>query len=33
MWTCPNCGEPIDDGFDACWKCGAARDGGVGNDF
>ncbi len=33
MWTCPNCGEPIDDGVDFCWKCGMARDGSVGNDF
>ena len=27
MWQCPNCGEQIDDAFDACWKCGAAQDG------
>lgn len=27
MWHCPNCGEPIDDVFDACWKCGTGPDG------
>ncbi len=27
MWRCPNCGEGIDDVFDACWKCGTAQDG------
>ena len=21
MWTCPNCGERIEDQFDSCWKC------------
>jgi hypothetical protein len=21
MWTCPTCGEQIEDQFDACWKC------------
>lgn len=21
MWTCPKCGEPIEDQFDSCWKC------------
>lgn len=20
---CPRCGEPVTDGFDACWRCGA----------
>jgi hypothetical protein len=25
--TCPNCGEPFEDGFDSCWKCGTGRDG------
>lgn len=23
-WTCA-CGETIEEGYDACWKCGAAR--------
>jgi hypothetical protein len=26
-WTCKKCNEEIEDGFDACWKCGALRDG------
>ena len=21
MWTCPNCGEPLEDHFKICWKC------------
>ena len=21
MWTCPKCGERIEDQFDSCWKC------------
>jgi len=21
MWTCPKCGEAIEDQFDSCWKC------------
>jgi DNA-directed RNA polymerase subunit RPC12/RpoP len=25
--TCPNCGEPFEDGFDSCWKCGTGADG------
>ena len=29
MWSCPNCGEPIDDSFDACGKCGTAREATV----
>ena len=33
MWQCANCGEPIDDGFDACWKCGTAQDGTRAVDF
>jgi hypothetical protein len=33
MWKCPNCGERIDDVFDACWKCGTAQDGTVADDF
>src|SRR5208283_4240817 len=23
MWTCPKCGEEIEDQFDSCWKCAA----------
>ena len=22
-WTCPKCGEVIEDNFDTCWRCGA----------
>ena len=33
MWHCPNCGEQIDDTFDACWKCGTAHDGTRAADF
>lgn len=21
MWTCPKCGESLEDQFDSCWKC------------
>jgi hypothetical protein len=21
MWTCPQCGEQLEDQFDSCWKC------------
>ena len=21
MWTCPKCGEKLEDQFDSCWKC------------
>ncbi len=21
-WSCPNCGENIESGFDTCWQCG-----------
>jgi len=24
-WTCPGCGEQVEDQFGACWKCGVAR--------
>ena len=24
MWTCPTCGERIEDQFDSCWKCANA---------
>ena len=33
MWHCPKCGEQIDDVFDACWKCGTAKDGTPAADF
>jgi hypothetical protein len=33
MWRCPNCGESVDDKFDACWNCGTARDGTPDLDF
>jgi len=23
MWTCPKCGEKIEDQFDTCWRCAA----------
>ncbi len=25
MWTCEKCGERIEDQFDSCWRCSAAR--------
>ena len=25
MWTCTSCGEIHEASFDACWKCGTAR--------
>jgi hypothetical protein len=24
---CPQCGEPFQEGFDSCWKCGTGKDG------
>ncbi|MEC9357098.1 MAG: DUF2007 domain-containing protein [Pseudomonadota bacterium] len=24
-WTCPNCAEGVDRGFDLCWNCGGER--------
>lgn len=24
MWTCPKCGEKLEDQFDSCWKCAGA---------
>jgi len=26
-WTCAECGEAGEPGFDACWRCGAVRPG------
>jgi hypothetical protein len=31
--SCPNCGEPFEDGFDSCWKCGTHRDGSPAKEF
>lgn len=25
MWNCAQCGEAVEDQFEACWKCGTAR--------
>jgi hypothetical protein len=25
MWTCPKCGEQIEDQFDSCWKCSVGQ--------
>lgn len=33
METCLRCREPLEDGFDACWNCGADRDGRVDPQF
>jgi len=33
MWTCPQCGERIRPGFEFCWRCGVAEDGGPHPDF
>jgi hypothetical protein len=27
MWRCHECGESVDDDFEVCWNCTAARDG------
>jgi putative signal transducing protein len=27
-WQCPDCGEPLEGQFSACWHCGAPRPGG-----
>ncbi len=27
MWKCAKCGEQIEDGFQACWKCGSGKNG------
>lgn len=24
-WTCPNCGEAVEDNFDLCWNCQNSR--------
>lgn len=28
-WTCPNCGEQLEEQFTSCWSCGTARNEGV----
>jgi len=30
-WTCPQCGEKVEDQFTHCWKCGHARPAGSGD--
>ena len=27
IWICAQCGADVEDSFDACWQCGADRDG------
>jgi hypothetical protein len=27
MWTCPKCGEEVDEEFDICWQCGTSPEG------
>jgi uncharacterized protein YbjQ (UPF0145 family) len=27
MWTCPKCGESVEDEFEVCWNCGTGKDG------
>jgi hypothetical protein len=27
MWTCPKCGSTVDSGYEACWSCGATKEG------
>ena len=31
-WICPACGDAIEGEFDACWSCGAERDGTTGSE-
>ena len=33
MWYCAQCGEEIEDTFEACWNCGTGEDGIVAPDF
>ena len=33
MWYCTQCGEEIEDTFEACWNCGTGEDGIVDYDF
>jgi hypothetical protein len=32
MWTCPQCGESVEDSFDACWNCGTTKEGASDSD-
>ncbi len=32
-WTCPQCGEPVEGRFDACWNCGTSAEGEPDPDF
>jgi hypothetical protein len=25
LWTCPSCGEQLEEQFSSCWKCGTPR--------
>ena len=27
MWTCPSCGEDVEDDFNVCWNCQRSKDG------
>ena len=31
MWTCPKCGEKIEDQFDSCWNCAGKQDASATN--
>jgi hypothetical protein len=33
MWICSKCGENVEDDFEVCWSCGAARDGTPNPEF
>lgn len=33
MWTCPKCGEGVEDDFEICWSCGSNREGQQSPDF
>jgi len=33
MWNCVRCREVCEDQFDACWNCGASRDGQLNPEF
>lgn len=32
MWKCTHCNEESEENFDACWKCGTARNGSAAPD-
>ena len=27
MWTCPKCGEEVEETFEVCWNCGTSKEG------